>query len=256
MIFLLRRRVKELEWEVEELKFKLKKAENDFVDALAMTRRHLVGFLQGKNISVEAVLKGSAYETLKGENLKAYVEKNTNTLILDIRSDLEWENGHIPGAMHIPLNELEQKFGMLRGEMERNIAVICQSGFRSGQACELLSHNGFDNVINIEGGLNHYTGELTKRHVKPISIEHLPGDLDLLRKLASFLDTNVRPNLRRDGGDLVFYGIENDIVKINLTGACGGCGSKGATLNEGIRNAIMGKFPTIKNVVERKISDV
>ena len=256
-MFGLRRRIKALEWELEDLKFKLKKAENDLHDAVVVTRRHLASYIQGKHISPDAVVNGSPFETIPSKDLKRYTEENPNTLVLDIRSSLEWENGHISGAMHIPLNELEIRWSMLRGgDANRKIAVVCQTGFRSAQACELLSQNGFDNILNVEGGLNQYAGHIVKAKMAPTPIENLPGDPVLLERLAKFLDEKVRPSLRKDGGDLVLHGIEAGVARINLTGACGGCGSKESTVDKGIKSAVTKAFPELKSVEEHRISNV
>lgn len=70
--------------------------------------------------------------------------------VLDVREKEEWREGHIPGAIHIPLGELQQRIS----ELPRTcpIAVTCASGQRSSSAVSLLKREGFSDVENIVGG--------------------------------------------------------------------------------------------------------
>jgi hydroxyacylglutathione hydrolase len=58
--------------------------------------------------------------------------------------------GHVPGAQHIPLDELSRRIG----EVERGgpLAVICASGYRSSIASSMLMREGFADVMNVTGG--------------------------------------------------------------------------------------------------------
>lgn len=67
--------------------------------------------------------------------------------ILDVRNDREWESGHVPGAIHIPLGQLELRADELTGD--RPLAVHCRSGARSAMAASLLHRLGFTEVIDL-----------------------------------------------------------------------------------------------------------
>jgi hydroxyacylglutathione hydrolase len=69
--------------------------------------------------------------------------------ILDVRSPQEWQEDHIPGAMHIALPDLEQKQGEL--DRERPLAVYCGSGYRANIGASLLKRHGFERVHNVPG---------------------------------------------------------------------------------------------------------
>ena len=71
--------------------------------------------------------------------------------IVDVRTPSEFEEGHYPGAVNIPLNELPQRVGEFR-EMKKPIVAYCRSGSRSGMAVLILKQNGLDDVYN-GGGL-------------------------------------------------------------------------------------------------------
>src|SRR5262245_49702133 len=71
-------------------------------------------------------------------------------VLLDVRNAHEWEAGHAPGSMWIPLAEIERA----RFELPMNLPVqcICRSGQRSARAAETLMSWGFD-AVNVVGGL-------------------------------------------------------------------------------------------------------
>ena len=70
--------------------------------------------------------------------------------ILDVREDDEWDAGHIPGAVHIPLATLGGRMGeVTKG---RVWLVICRSGSRSSRAAEVLRASGID-ARNVAGGV-------------------------------------------------------------------------------------------------------
>ena len=74
-----------------------------------------------------------------------------DTLVLDVRGASEWETGHLPGARHLPLGYLVDRVH----EIPRTKTVVtqCQSGARSSIAASLLEQQGFERVVNLNGGL-------------------------------------------------------------------------------------------------------
>lgn len=72
--------------------------------------------------------------------------------VLDVRGDGEWLSGHIAAALHIPAGELQERLQELPRD-GREMAVICGSGYRSTVAASVLARAGFDNVINVPGGM-------------------------------------------------------------------------------------------------------
>lgn len=70
------------------------------------------------------------------------------------------------------------------------------------------------------------------------------SDAELLARLESFIDTDVRPFLQQDGGDIEVKGVENGIVKVFLQGACGTCPSSIMTLQFGVERRLKEVFPT------------
>jgi rhodanese-related sulfurtransferase len=73
-----------------------------------------------------------------------------DVILLDVREDYEFNNGHVPGAAWIPLGELPNRLDEL--PKDKTIVAVCRSGNRSGQATELLRQQGFD-AHNMQGGM-------------------------------------------------------------------------------------------------------
>jgi Fe-S cluster biogenesis protein NfuA len=58
----------------------------------------------------------------------------------------------------------------------------------------------------------------------------------------------IRPSLQADGGDVEFVSVENGIVKVRLTGACGGCPMSQMTLKQGIEKSVRKAVPEVMSV--------
>ena len=75
-------------------------------------------------------------------------------VVLDVRQQSEWKKGHIRGAIHIPLPQLERRLDQL--PHDKTIITVCRSGHRSGLAARTLARAGHD-VLNLRGGINAWT---------------------------------------------------------------------------------------------------
>jgi hydroxyacylglutathione hydrolase len=77
--------------------------------------------------------------------------------VLDVRSDQEWEGGHIEGATHIMLGELIGRMGELA--KDRPVVAVCGSGYRSSIAASLLAQHGFSDVRSMAGGMGAWQSQ-------------------------------------------------------------------------------------------------
>jgi len=75
-------------------------------------------------------------------------------VVLDVRGTVEWLDGHVPNAVHIPLGHLEGRLDEL--PKDGKIAVHCAGGVRSATAISVLAKHGITNVCNLTGGLDEY----------------------------------------------------------------------------------------------------
>jgi len=78
----------------------------------------------------------------------------SNALVLDVRDDAEFANGHIADAKHIPMAQLAERIKEIQKYKDKPILVNCQAGARSTKACDILRTNQFSQVNNLQGGLN------------------------------------------------------------------------------------------------------
>lgn len=83
--------------------------------------------------------------------------------LVDVRQPGEYEQGHIPGSLLIPLGEIPSRFSEL--EADKEIITYCRSGVRSKSACQILSGLGIDSIYNMEGGILAYNGEKVEGNV-------------------------------------------------------------------------------------------
>lgn len=113
------------------------------------------------------------------------MSEESDLIILDVRTQQEYDSGHIPNAILIPVGELEDRLGEL-DEM-KTILVYCQSGVRSAQARQILADNGFSEVYNLEGGIIAW-------QEAGLEINHLPIIEDLIvtpEEPKFFKETNI-----------------------------------------------------------------
>jgi len=78
---------------------------------------------------------------------------HAHALVLDVREDAEFAQGHIADARHIPLGQLASRIGELEKWKDKAIVVNCQGGVRSAKACAVLRRHGFAQVNNLSGGI-------------------------------------------------------------------------------------------------------
>lgn len=96
-----------------------------------------------------------AVKEMSTAELHQQLQNENELMILDVRNLTEFEHdGRISEASLIPLQELGQRIGEL--PKDKTIVCVCRSGARSYNACQLLQSAGFENVINMSGGMNDW----------------------------------------------------------------------------------------------------
>ena len=94
-----------------------------------------------------------SYETLQWNEVDHLIKQGY--VLLDVRTPLEYDLGHIPGSINIELDELRQNLSHLP-HVDTPIIVSCQVGHRGYLAIRILQENGFTNVYNLDGGYRLY----------------------------------------------------------------------------------------------------
>lgn len=88
-------------------------------------------------------------------------EADENAVILDVRTEDEYNNGIILNALNIDIYKTQEFFGALEElDKSKNYYVYCRSGARSAKACEVMESMGFNNAFNLEGGILQWDGEI------------------------------------------------------------------------------------------------
>ncbi|MEO8714417.1 MAG: NifU family protein [Acetobacteraceae bacterium] len=75
-----------------------------------------------------------------------------------------------------------------------------------------------------------------------------PEDQEIVDQIRELLDTRVRPAVASDGGDIVFRGYRDGVVRLHMQGSCSGCPSSSATLKHGIENMLRHYVPEVVSV--------
>ena len=83
------------------------------------------------------------------------IRNRDDVVLIDVREDWEYADGHIPGATLIPLGEVPNRLSEI--PKDKTVVAVCRSGNRSGQATNFLRQQGFENVHNMQGGMNAWS---------------------------------------------------------------------------------------------------
>jgi rhodanese-related sulfurtransferase/rubrerythrin len=107
------------------------------------------------------MLLGSFFQRVKSissDEVRAIIKENRTDeyCLLDVRQPVEYEQGHIPGAILIPLAELQSNLNKVKSD--RMTIVYCRSGNRSRSGVGILNGAGIEDVYNMEGGMLAYNG--------------------------------------------------------------------------------------------------
>jgi rhodanese-related sulfurtransferase len=81
------------------------------------------------------------------------LEKGESFVLIDVREDLEWQAGHIPGAVHIGKGVIERDIETKFPNPDTPLVLYCGGGFRSALAAEVLQKMGYTDVTSMDGGI-------------------------------------------------------------------------------------------------------
>ena len=85
--------------------------------------------------------------------LKKCYDASSNLCLIDVREDHEWQEIHIPRAIHIPKDELVSKIAAIAKDLDHPIYLHCRGGVRSLHAANSLMALGYKQVYSIDGGI-------------------------------------------------------------------------------------------------------
>jgi hydroxyacylglutathione hydrolase len=125
----------------------------------------LVGSLEG---GIEAWAREYPIETIPSIDTKELRQRLDEVMLIDVRQRSEWEEGHIPGAIHFEGGRVAWED--LPFPHDRPLAIQCSSGNRSMSVNSVLQRRGYQNVIQVEGGIKQWEKdgfEITRDHSGP-----------------------------------------------------------------------------------------
>jgi rhodanese-related sulfurtransferase len=101
---------------------------------------------------MDAIAEGTVEMSAEDLRVMMEIEEGDDLpLLVDVRQDHEWSTGHIPGAVHIPLSELEQRLDEVG--KDRLVVVYCHSGMRSIDGSYVLKRHDYPQVRSLAGGI-------------------------------------------------------------------------------------------------------
>ncbi|NLW16136.1 MAG: rhodanese-like domain-containing protein [Firmicutes bacterium] len=101
------------------------------------------------------------WQEIKSSELQDYLARATVApVLLDVRESYQYNQGHIAGAVNIPLKSLEQALEDL--DPQRATVTICHSGRKARRAAALLAQHGFTQVGVLLGGMDGWEGPITR----------------------------------------------------------------------------------------------
>ncbi|MBP3851844.1 MAG: rhodanese-like domain-containing protein [Erysipelotrichaceae bacterium] len=95
--------------------------------------------------------QSAAYTKISAQEAKKMMEEVDNIMIIDVRQPDEYEQGHIPGAILLPLDTIQSKKPEQLDDLDQTILVYCRSGRRSKQAADQLIKLGYTHIYDFGG---------------------------------------------------------------------------------------------------------
>lgn len=102
---------------------------------------------------------GGTYRQVTQEEAVRIMEEQTDYIVLDVRTEEEYDEGHIPGAINIPNEYIGTLQPRQLPDKDQLILVYCRRGNRSKQAAQKLYDQGYTNIVDF-GGINTWTGDI------------------------------------------------------------------------------------------------
>jgi rhodanese-related sulfurtransferase len=104
--------------------------------------------------------KQTTYRRISAEEAKKMLDENPKAILLDVRTEGEYRDGHIPGAILLPVSDIQAKAAEMLPDKNALILVYCRSGHRAAIAAHQLTDMGYTNVYNMGGIIDwHYNTE-------------------------------------------------------------------------------------------------
>ncbi|WP_160714569.1 MBL fold metallo-hydrolase [Chitinophaga solisilvae] len=136
------------------------KEEETIVRMARVGFENVTGYLEGGYPAwVAAGEERDMIITVEPDELAMDLPHDNNLVIVDVRKPVEYADGHIKGAMSLPLGDMMDPGNLADFDEHLNLYVHCQGGYRSIIACSILKREGIHNLRNVDGGFNKMKNE-------------------------------------------------------------------------------------------------
>ena len=116
------------------------------------------------NNTIQQSEETKGYENIDGKQTEKLLNSDKDVLIIDVRSEYEYEKGHLLNAINLPYDDddFKSELNEIIDYKDKTVLVYCRSGNRSEKAAVKLVDNGFKNVKNVTDGVDEYDYKLVK----------------------------------------------------------------------------------------------
>jgi metal-sulfur cluster biosynthetic enzyme/rhodanese-related sulfurtransferase len=197
----LRGRVRDLEERLRDFRLVTRELEQRVAETergLQVTRTHLADVAGGEAPERAVIVSGKAWCDVQPAPALVLWERQPGLFVLDVRTEAEWANGHIPRAHLVPLDELEDRLRELPPK-DAQILVHCAAGGRSLQACQILADKGYTRLLNLAGGMHAWPGprEQGEAAAPPPPAPNLPTGTTITHHGGAISETQVVDAIRQ-----------------------------------------------------------
>lgn len=98
----------------------------------------------------------SSIKEIEAPQLAEMLVQKADVQVVDIRQPAEVAGGTVPGAEVMPMHTIPLRIQEIN--QDKPVVLVCRSGARSAQACLFLTQNGFENILNLRGGMMGWAG--------------------------------------------------------------------------------------------------
>ena len=102
------------------------------------------------------------YHQIDGQSALDMMNNETDYIIIDVRTESEYQQGHIKNAINIPNESIDESVSEILTNKNQLLLVYCRSGNRSKQASEKLAKLGYSNIYEF-GGISDFPGEIVNQ---------------------------------------------------------------------------------------------
>ena len=122
-----------------------------------MQKMRIMAFIVAAILATAA--PASHIDPIGASELKSELGADGAPMVLDVRTEWEYESGHVPGAVHIPHTELAGRLSELSAVQKDEIVVYCEVGVRAAVAESILEEAGFTRVRTLAGHMRNWRAQ-------------------------------------------------------------------------------------------------